>query len=112
LFGRKDDIDFIIQHERVRIDQDMSNYTFRDSVHLRDLDMESGGNPIRALVATTWRSGSTFLGDILLSHPATYYHYEPLLHFGIEQVRQGRKAMEAIRVIKSLFNCDYSKLGK
>jgi hypothetical protein len=89
----------------------MSNYTFKDSVHLRDLDMESGGSPIRALVTTTWRSGSTFLGDILLSHPATYYHYEPLLHFGIEQVRTGRKAREALRVIKSLFNCDYSKLG-
>ena len=74
--------------------------------------MESGGSPIRALVTTTWRSGSTFLGDILLSHPATYYHYEPLLHFGIEQVRNGRKAREALRVIKSLFNCDYSKLGK
>jgi hypothetical protein len=57
------------------------------------------------------RSGSTFLGDILLSHPSTYYHYEPLLHFGIEQVRKGRKAREAIRVLKSLFNCDYSKLG-
>jgi hypothetical protein len=73
--------------------------------------MEAGGKPIRAMIATTWRSGSTFLGDILISHPATFYHYEPLLHFGIEQVREGRKAREAQRVLKSLFNCDYSKLG-
>ena len=41
---------------------------------------------VRAMVATTWRSGSTFLGDIMQAHPATYYHYEPLLHYDIVQV--------------------------
>ena len=77
------------------------------------------GSPVRAMVATTWRSGSTFLGhhhhchssspsslassssellkyskfsfsipgDIMNSHPATYYHYEPLLHYDIKQAR-------------------------
>jgi hypothetical protein len=34
--------------------------------------MESGGQPIRALVTTTWRSGSTFLGDILVLWPLTF----------------------------------------
>ena len=51
---------------------------------LDDHLLTSGGQPVRAMVVTTWRSGSTFLGDILLSHPSTYYHYEPLLHFGID----------------------------
>ena len=63
-------------------------------------------------ITTTWRSGSTFLGDILLSHPATFYHYEPLIHFYINQVRDGTPlASEAIKVIKSIFHCDYSDLG-
>ena len=53
---------------------------------LGDLVIERGGQPVRGLVSTTWRSGSTFLGDILHSHPGTYYHFEPLMHFGIVQV--------------------------
>ena len=112
-YGRKEEIEYIIQRERVRIARSLANYTYKDSkTHLSDHLMEAGGKPIRAMIATTWRSGSTFLGDILISHPATFYHYEPLLHFGIEQVREGIKAREAQRVLKSLFNCDYSNLGE
>ena len=32
--------------------------------------MEKGGNPVRAMVATTWRSGSTFLGISSSGHGA------------------------------------------
>ena len=63
-------------------------------------------------IATTWRSGSTFLGDILLSHPATFYHYEPLINYQIHQIRDGFLASKAVQVIESIFNCDYSNLGK
>ena len=70
-------------------------------------------SPIYKLqVSTTWRSGSTFLGDILLSHPATFYHYEPLLHFNIKQARSGELAAEGQRVIRQLMNCDYDNLGE
>ena len=30
------------------------------------------------LIATTWRSGSTFLGDLLNRYPGTFYSFEPL----------------------------------
>ena len=68
-------------------------------------------------ISTTWRSGSTFLGDVLLAHPATYYHYEPLIHYGIKQVRAGGAldgllAEDAVRVLKNVMNCDYSELGR
>jgi hypothetical protein len=33
-----------------------------------------------------------FEGDIMSSHPATFYHYEPLLHFDIRQARGGHLA--------------------
>ena len=63
-------------------------------------------------IATTWRSGSTFLGDILLSHPATFYHYEPLINYKIHQVRDGTPlAPKAIKALENLFKCDYSDLG-
>ena len=29
----------------------------------KDLVMEEGGQPVRALVVSTWRSGSTFVGE-------------------------------------------------
>ena len=63
-------------------------------------------------VVTTWRSGSTFLGDILTSHPATFYHYEPLIHLGITQVRSGKLAETALKALKSQLNCSYNGLGK
>ena len=63
-------------------------------------------------VVTTWRSGSTFLGDILASHPATFYHYEPLIHLGITQVRSGKLAETALKALKSQLNCSYNALGK
>ena len=67
-------------------------------------------------ISTTWRSGSTFLGDVLLAHPATYYHYEPLIHYGIKQVRSGLLdgllAEDAIRVLKNVLNCNYNELGR
>ncbi len=55
----------------------------QDGGELKDYTLVTGGQPVKALVVTTWRSGSTFLGDIMNAHPATYYHYEPLLHFDI-----------------------------
>jgi len=74
--------------------------------------MEEGGQPVRALVSTTWRSGSTFLGDIMDSHPATFYHYEPLLHFDIKQARTGALARDAVRTLKDLMHCNYTNLGR
>ena len=35
-------------------------------------------NAKNVLIATTWRTGSSFLGDILNHYPGTYYSYEPL----------------------------------
>ena len=29
-------------------------------------------------LATTWRSGSTFLGDLLNHYPGSFYYFEPL----------------------------------
>ena len=33
------------------------------------------------LVATTWRSGSTFLGDLLNHYPGVFYYFEPLHYY-------------------------------
>ena len=55
----------------------------------------------KVILATSWRSGSTFLGEALSWHPGTFYSYEPLVYFDkLKQVRvepQGGLARIAIR---------------
>ena len=87
-----------------------TNFIIRSS--LDDLVLERGGRPIRSVILTSWRSGSTFLGDVLNAHPANFYHYEPLLDFGIVQVRGPPMSIEALENLDALFNCNYHKLGQ
>jgi len=105
-------MDEAINRERSIIDQELVGYSFPPSVGPESLILERGGQPVRAMVATTWRSGSTFLGDIMSAHPATFYHYEPLLHYDIKQARSGALAEDAVRTIKSLMQCNYSKVDR
>jgi len=96
--------------EKLLLEKEMKGYELKEGMEFKDLDMKEGGHPIRAMVSTTWRSGSTFLGDIMDSHPATYYHYEPLLHYDIRQARTGALAADAIRTLKQLMHCNYTNL--
>lgn len=41
----------------------------------------------RILIVSTWRTGSSFLGDLILSAPSVFYSYEPL-HFIDEKFTQ------------------------
>lgn len=72
---------------------------------------ELGGTPLRSIIITTWRSGSTFLGDVLNAHPANFYHYEPLLDYDIVQVRGPPLAENALQALRDLLKCTYSNLG-
>lgn len=66
---------------------------------------------MRSVILTSWRSGSTFLGDVVNAHPANFYHYEPLLDYGIVQIRGPPLADESLTRIISLMNCEYKELG-
>ena len=56
------------------------------SIGEQSKDVFQLGEPIQSnharhiLIATSWRSGSTFLGDLLSRYPGTFYSFEPL-HF-------------------------------
>lgn len=63
-------------------------------------------HPRRLMVVTSWRSGSTFLGQILAEHAGVFNHYEPLMHMGLEQIRPGHpRAEAALRHLQDLFRC-------
>ncbi|KAJ8687573.1 hypothetical protein QAD02_023367 [Eretmocerus hayati] len=112
------EIDDVVEQQRRIIEKDMEGYVYPDGKYgvyaskLDDLVIEKGGNPLRSVVLTTWRSGSTFLGDILTAHPANFYHYEPLLHFGIVQIREPPESDDALDNLDSMFRCDYSTLER
>ncbi|KAH9632145.1 hypothetical protein HF086_006579 [Spodoptera exigua] len=106
------DIENILDKARSDIRQQLSNFNLSCSgAHsLEDLVMESGGHPIRTLVISSWRSGSTFLGDLVNSIPSNYYHYEPLLMYGTKQLRRPTDATEALSIVRRMFKCNFEGL--
>eukprot|EP00095_Tigriopus_kingsejongensis_P005518 maker-scaffold282_size228295-snap-gene-0.15 protein:Tk05518 transcript:maker-scaffold282_size228295-snap-gene-0.15-mRNA-1 annotation:"carbohydrate sulfotransferase 4-like" len=100
----------LVERERRVLESELAEYPWVSGQNVSHFAPELGGTPVRAMVITTWRSGSTFLGDILNSHPATFYHYEPLIHFGIHQIRSGLKADQALKILNKLLSCDFSNL--
>lgn len=102
----------VLAEQRDYLQTELTGFPYPDKKPLSAFTLETGGEPIRSVVITTWRSGSTFLGDILNTLPGNFYHYEPLLDFDIIQVRGEPLASKAIGNLKSLLNCDYSTMGE
>ncbi|GAB0086388.1 uncharacterized protein DMENIID0001_004410 [Sergentomyia squamirostris] len=106
----------IIANQRERISSEMKLFKYpasgnnQSTKQLSDFTPETGGIPIRSVVISTWRSGSTFFGDILNSVPGTFYYLEPLMNFKFIQIRNESdlKASLALSNIKKLLQCDYS----
>ncbi|XP_047473922.1 uncharacterized protein LOC125028568 isoform X1 [Penaeus chinensis] len=87
--------------------------TDRKALVSKDLRMWAPGEaPLRILLVTTWRSGSTFLGQVLAHHPAVFQHYEPLSPQGIKQVRSGRDAIQAQQLLHRLLDCRYEGMDE
>ena len=60
------------------------------------------------MVVTSWRSGSTLIGELLNSYPKSFYSYEPLHHLDIRRAYdQDADAKSADKVIKGLLTCNY-----
>ncbi|XP_033322121.1 carbohydrate sulfotransferase 4 isoform X1 [Megalopta genalis] len=108
----------VVDQQRKAIQREMEDYKYPNGKYsvnaskLEDLVMEKGGRPMRSVILTSWRSGSTFLGDVVNAHPANFYHYEPLLDFGIVQIRGPPLADEALRNLESLLRCDFHNLDR
>nr|XP_036671635.1 uncharacterized protein LOC108021103 isoform X2 [Drosophila suzukii] len=102
----------VLSAQRSRILAEMENFEYPrgGAERLADMTPETNGTPVRSVVVTSWRSGSTFLGDILNSIPGNFYHYEPLLDFGIKQIRDPDDQELAVQNLKNLLNCDYSDM--
>jgi hypothetical protein len=113
-------IEKILEKTRTKIRIELSNYNFSTSGahNLEDLLMESGGKPVRSLIISTWRSGTTFLGELLNAMPGNYYNYEPFLWYQIIQIRGPPYSDKALKYMKNMMKCnhdsmeDYFEYGK
>ncbi|XP_068152269.1 carbohydrate sulfotransferase 4 [Drosophila tropicalis] len=102
----------VLTAQRSRILTEMENFEYPrgGAEKLNDMTLETEGTPVRSIIVTSWRSGSTFLGDILNAIPGNFYHYEPLLDFGIKQIRDPDDQIVAVQNLKNLLQCDYSDM--
>lgn len=106
------DIDKILDKTKEKIKLELANYNFTYSgvLRLEDLTIETGGQPIRSIIISTWRSGTTFLGDILNAMPGNFYHYEPLLRYDIIQIRGPPHSKSAMSTIKNMLKCNFDNM--
>lgn len=102
----------VLNMQKHRIEREFYGYKFPSNKSLPELVLAQGGEPLRTVIIATWRSGSTFLGDVINALPGNYYHYEPLLDYGIAQIRGPPHAETALNVLKNLLNCDYTDLTR
>eukprot|EP00092_Neocalanus_flemingeri_P003538 GFUD01003795.1.p1 GENE.GFUD01003795.1~~GFUD01003795.1.p1 ORF type:complete len:511 (+),score=108.02 GFUD01003795.1:67-1599(+) len=61
----------------------------------------------KTLILTTWRSGSTFLGDLLNHYPGTFYYFEPLHYF--DKTKKKSKSQNQTSFLKSLYSCQFGQ---
>lgn len=108
--GSLSDIQDIIQQQKLTVDQELLGFRYSAGFKLSSYTLATGGKPIRNLIIATWRTGSTFMAEVINNIPGNYYHYEPLLDFEIVQVRGPPLASDALNNIKKLLNCNYTHM--
>jgi len=60
------------------------------------------------LIATTWRSGSSFLGDLLQHYPGSFYSFEPI-HFQSVAQNENRTVpdmLTPLRLLEDIYECN------
>ena len=62
------------------------------------------------LVLTTWRSGSTFLGDLLNHYKGAFYYFEPLHYYSKSKNKQGLEPRQnETDFLRSLLECQFDE---
>uniref|UniRef100_A0A3Q1J2K3 Sulfotransferase n=1 Tax=Anabas testudineus TaxID=64144 RepID=A0A3Q1J2K3_ANATE len=67
-------------------------------------------NKVHVLLLSSWRSGSSFLGQVFSQHPSVFYLMEPAWHVWSKMKKTGAPAHRmAVRdLLQSVFQCDFS----
>ncbi|XP_064579267.1 carbohydrate sulfotransferase 4-like isoform X1 [Zonotrichia leucophrys gambelii] len=75
-----------------------------------DAHMEEKPSPVHILILSSWRSGSSFTGQIFSQHPSVFYLMEPAWHVWVKMYQSSAKVLHmAVRdLVRSVFLCDMS----
>ncbi|CAN8021909.1 unnamed protein product [Ixodes persulcatus] len=61
----------------------------------------------RIIVVAYFRSGSSFLGEILSQAPRTFYHFEPLYFYASTRGARVINMSAGLTVLSAIFRCDF-----
>ncbi|XP_074957130.1 carbohydrate sulfotransferase 4-like isoform X3 [Phalacrocorax aristotelis] len=72
--------------------------------------LEEKPSPVHILILSSWRSGSSFTGQIFSQHPSVFYLMEPAWHVWVTMYQNSAKVLHmAVRdLVRSVFLCDMS----
>ncbi|NXT54376.1 CHST4 sulfotransferase, partial [Pluvianellus socialis] len=72
--------------------------------------MEEKPSTAHILILSSWRSGSSFTGQIFSQHPSVFYLMEPAWHVWVTMYQNSAKVLHmAVRdLVRSVFLCDMS----
>ncbi|XP_059191481.1 carbohydrate sulfotransferase 6 [Centropristis striata] len=78
-------------------------------VQLSPCSAPSNGK-VHVLLLSSWRSGSSFVGQVFSQHPSVFYLMEPAWHVWTKLQKPGARALRmAVRdLLRSVFQCDLS----
>ncbi|GCC27685.1 carbohydrate sulfotransferase 6 isoform X2 [Chiloscyllium punctatum] len=71
---------------------------------------DNQNNKVHILILSSWRSGSSFVGQVFSQHPDVFYLMEPAWHVWVNMYQNNAKVLQmAVRdLIRSTFLCDMS----
>ncbi|KAF4522576.1 hypothetical protein B566_EDAN012867 [Ephemera danica] len=105
------EISSILNNQRNVIDYETTYYnlTRLNVSSLSELVPEKEGHPLRVLIVSTWRSGSSFLGEVLSTYPGNWYLFEPLGIYNDTRIRSGSYLEQpAVDLLRQTFLCNYT----
>nr|XP_046918080.1 carbohydrate sulfotransferase 1-like [Dermatophagoides farinae] len=68
----------------------------------------NGNDQARVLIVAYFRSGSSFIGDLLQQNWKSFYTFEPLNYMTRQTRIDHQNLTEAINLISGVYNCDFS----
>lgn len=80
----------------------LNAYEFRKTQYLFPIPIK---NRAISIIFGSWRTGSTFLGELICTVPATYYHFEPFNFLSLNQSQHNELSIE---YLQNILRCNFS----
>lgn len=76
----------------------------------KSYDSAASDPKVHVLLLSSWRSGSSFLGQVFSQHPSVFYLMEPAWHVWTTMKKSGARTLRmAVRdLMRSVYQCDFS----